>query len=102
MFPIASDHGVSRLSLGPVLGMREARPLRNALEVARAQGLPLVLDAQPVERVSTASVQLLVAFAAAMEQAGLQLRLSRPSQAFLTAFSDLGLDPIIKTWSVEE
>jgi anti-anti-sigma regulatory factor len=102
MFSILVDHGVSRLSLTPVLGMREARPLKEALEEVLAKGLPVVLVAQLVERVSTACAQLLVAFAVAMEQAGLPLRLSRPSQAFLATFSELGLDPILKKWSVEE
>jgi chemotaxis protein CheX len=102
MFAIVADHGVSRLSLTPVLGMREARPLKQALEEALAKGLPVILVAQPVERLSTACAQLLVAFAAAMEQAGLPLRLSRPSQAFLASLSELGLDPILKKWGVEE
>ena len=70
MFSIVVDHGVSRLSLAPVLGMREARPLQDALEEPLAKGLPLTLHAQPVERLSTASAQILVAGAAALEQGG--------------------------------
>jgi anti-anti-sigma regulatory factor len=102
MFSIVVDHGAPRLSLTPVLGMREARPLKEALLEAPAKGLPVILVAQRVERLSTACAQLLVAFAAAMEQAVLPLRLSRPSQAFVASFSELGLDPILKKWSVEE
>jgi len=102
MFSIAIDNGVARLPLGPVLGMREAQPLKQALQEALAKGLPLVLEAHLIERMSTACAQVLVAFAAAKEQASLPPRLSRPSAAFLAAFGTLGLDPIIRTWTVEE
>jgi chemotaxis protein CheX len=102
MFSIAIDNGVCRLSLNPVLGMREAQPLKDALQEALSKGLPLILDAHSIERLSTACAQILLAFAAAMEQAGLPFRLSRPSATFLAAFSALGLDPIIRTWTVEE
>jgi hypothetical protein len=83
MFSIVVEHGASRLALRPILGLWETRPLKQVLDEGLSKDQPLILDAQPALRLPSACAQRLVRFPAAEEQAGLRLRLSRPSHAFL-------------------
>src|SRR5262245_18718679 len=81
MSPFAAniDDGSVRLCLLPSMDLRAATPLKAALDDALGHTLPLVVDAGPVERMSTACIQILIAFVAAAGKAGLGVTFRQPS-----------------------
>jgi chemotaxis protein CheX len=103
MSPFAAniDDGSVRLCLLPSMDLRAATPFKAALDDALGQALPLVVDAGQVERMSTACIQILIAFVTAAGKAGLGVTFRRPSVSFITAFESLGLAPVIAHWNVE-
>lgn len=100
-FQVAASESGSRLGLLPVMDLRVAPAFRSTLLDLIAQGRPLEIAADDVERLSTPCIQVLLAGAAAMEKAGIPFRIVGPTDAFIAAFDDLGLFPIIMKWQVE-
>lgn len=98
----STRRGICRVSLGSALDMRHAARLKQALEQALAKGREIKVDAGPVERLSTACVQILIAATVAMEKAGIPFTLLHPSEAFIEAFNDLGLHPVLMQWNIEK
>jgi chemotaxis protein CheX len=98
--PSASD-GSLHVCLQPAMDLRAAAPLKAALDDALVKAMPLVLDAGPVERMSTACIQILLTFVEAARQAGIGVTFRRPSPPFLRAFESLGLAPVIAHWNME-
>lgn len=103
MKPIRTStrRGICRVSLGSVLDIRQAERLKQVLGQALENGNQIKVDASPVERLSTACAQILIAATAAMETAGIPFTLLHPSQDFVDAFDDLGLLPVLKQWNIE-
>lgn len=90
----------NRLSLTPVLDLRVAEPLLQAFREAVEHGGELVIDASMVERMSTPCIQILLAATAELETKGVPFSLFGPTDAFIEAFDDLGLFPVLMKWKV--
>ena len=86
---------------GECLGMRSVRVLKEKLDHVRAQGRGCEIDCSGAERVSTAGIQILLAFFNDMKAAGLPSRISNPSMELLTALEDLGLKANANDWFEE-
>ena len=82
-----------RLDLGSSQTMQSAEDLHIALMEVAERALPLVIEASSIERLSTVSVQLLLAAQRTLADRGSSLVVRRPSEAFLAAFRDLGIAP---------
>lgn len=89
------------VELPPALELRTAQSLKQALLEALARAGPLRIDAAAVVRVSTACVQILVAFVEAARQAGISVAFRHPSPPFLNALESLGLAPVTAHWKME-
>jgi anti-anti-sigma regulatory factor len=80
-----------------VLDLVQARELRDDMIRMLAQGA-MVLDAGSVERMSTPSLQVLLATGRAAESAGSGFQIVNASEGFRAAVSDLGLEAEFKNW----
>ncbi len=96
-----TDNG-AEIELASVMDMRAADPLKTALLEALAGQQPLSIKADAVDRMSTPCIQVLVAGATAMQRTDMPFKLTGPSQAFIDAFNDLGLFPVLKQWDIEK
>ncbi|MDF3809596.1 MULTISPECIES: STAS domain-containing protein [Rhodopseudomonas] len=83
--------------LPQMLDLPQANGLRDDLIQLLAQGA-VVLDAAAVERMSTPSVQVLLAAGRAADAAGSELQIVNASEAFRAAIDDLGLRAEFKNW----
>ena len=92
---------VSPIEIGVVADLAAAAPLRAALLAAIERRLPVVIDASAVTSLSAACVQVLVSGARALADAAVPFTLRQPSDAFVDAFSDLGLFAQLMEWPVE-
>jgi chemotaxis protein CheX len=90
----------SRITLGAVLDIRAAAPLRDALQKAVKRGKPILIDAGQVARLSTPCIQVLLA-AGKDGDAAARMTLVQTSDAFVSAFSDLGLFANLMSWQAE-
>ena len=99
MFEISD--GRQYLGFPPSLDLKATKPLKQALGQALERGLPIVIDACDVERLSTTCAQVLVAFEKAARTADTAVTFRRPSAAFTAAFEILGLGPIVSRWNLE-
>jgi len=97
---LASGKKDSRITLGAVLDIRAAAPLRDVLQKAVKRGKPILIDAGQVARLSTPCVQVLLA-AGKDGGAVAPLTLVQTSDAFVSAFSDLGLFANLMSWQAE-
>ncbi len=84
---------MSAVPLGDDLGIEAATDLKQHLAPHVAQAGSLALDAGAVQRVHTASLQVLCSFVRQREQAGLRTDFSAVSQSFRDAARLLGLGP---------
>ena len=90
------------LTLDPVLDLRAAAPLKDALLQGLERKIPLLIDAGQVNRMSTACVQVLTAFMLEAQKIGTSLSLKNSSTAFDAAFADLGLAHILSGIKTQE
>ena len=81
--------------LDQVLDLRAAAGLKERLLQLLGEGRPLTIDASRVARISTACIQVIIAFVIAARHAGLPLTIAPTSTAFDAAFAGLGLDGVI-------
>jgi anti-anti-sigma regulatory factor len=79
------------LELGPDLGIEGAAELKDALAAQIDSGRSVVLDLSQVERVHSASLQLLHAFIRERQAAGRKTRIADPSPTFAEAARVLAL-----------
>ena len=82
------------LSLPSELDLRQASALQETLLAGLNRGVALCLDAAGVTRMSTASVQVLIAFVVAAGQRGIPVTIRTPSPVFQAAFALLGLSAV--------
>ena len=88
------------LNMGCSLDLQTADALAELLREAVNAGQSVVIDATSVERVSTSAVQLLLATDRALAAAGCTLALSNPSDPFLAAFAECGIQPDEMSWTI--
>ena len=92
---------VSPIEIGAIADLPAAAPLRAALLAALERRLPVIIDASAVTSLSAACVQVLVSGARDLAEAAVPFTLRQPSDAFVDAFSDLGLFAQLMEWPVE-
>ena len=95
-----TDEGV-QLGLVASMDLRAAEPLLHSLHEILGQGGKVVIDAAAVDRLSTPCVQILLSAAQHMEQHGIPFVIRSPSDAFVSAFDDLGLFSFLMKWPVQ-
>lgn len=100
-FTVTKTDDATQLGLVASMDLRAAEPLLHSLHEMMAQGGKVVIDASPVERLSTPCVQILLSAAQHMEQHGIPFVVKSPSDAFVTAFDDLGLFSFLMKWPVQ-
>ena len=83
------------LALDPVLDLRSAGPLKEALQQGLGREIPLLIDAGAVTRMSTACVQVFTAFVLETQKTGVSLSLKNSSSTFDAAFENLGVAGIL-------
>lgn len=96
-----TDDG-AEIELASVMDMRAAEPLKTTMLEALAAQRPLSIKADAVDRMSTPCIQVLIAAATAMQRTEMPFKLTGPSDAFIDAFNDLGLFPVLKQWDIEK
>lgn len=77
--------------LEPVLDIANATSFHERLERALADNPQLVLNGEGVERVTTPSIQLILAAALSLQEGGGRLLIENPSDVLKQAIEDLGL-----------
>jgi chemotaxis protein CheX len=88
--------------LAAVADMAVARDAAAALRHALARQAPVVIDAAAVEEMSTPCAQALACAATSFAGANVALAFRRPSDAFIAAFSRIGLYAAMMQWSFVE
>lgn len=90
---LKEGNGRLEVDLPAVLDLPMAADLRDTLldALSRDSAADVVLKAAQVERISTATVQVVLAAAAGFAMAARRLEVEAPSRAFVTAFAQLGL-----------
>lgn len=89
----------TELNLPPVMDLMAAPLLHEQILDRVKQGSgDLVLSAVAVERVTTPCVQVLLAAAKSLDEAGAQLKIIKPTEAFLDAMKVLGLEEQSEIW----
>ena len=90
------------IALAAVADMAAARDVTAALREALERQAPVVVDAAAVEELSTPCAQALAAAAASFAGANIALAFRQPSDAFIAAFSRIGLYAAMMRWSFVE
>jgi chemotaxis protein CheX len=88
--------------LSAVADMAVARDVAEALRGALERQAPVVIDAAVVEEMSTPCAQVLASAAASFAGANVALAFRQPSDAFIAAFSRIGLYAAMMQWSFVE
>jgi len=88
--------------LAPILDIRASRQLKSDLSAFVGDTDRLIVDASAVERVSTACVQVLMAFFSIVRSGGEMPVMSNPSRALERAFEDLGISEKLRQWALEK
>jgi len=84
------------LALAAILDLRAAKALKDMLAAGLSGPGPVRIDAGAVTRLSTAAIQVLAAFLAAMGRAKRRVTIVKPSPAFVAGFEILGLSSLIQ------
>lgn len=101
-FGIVKTDDAIQLKLAATMDLRAAEPLLQSLQEGLGMGgSKMVVDASAVDRLSTPCVQVLIAGLQHMEQNGTPFVIKSPSDAFVSAFDDLGLFSYLMKWPVE-
>ena len=98
---LTAKGNTAKIVLPEILDFSAAGSLKTALEGALSGGRSFKLDAKNVERLSTPCVQVLIAAERAMKAADVPFTLSKPSDAFIDTFNDLGVFSHLKQWTIE-
>lgn len=85
---MSSDLAIATVSLGPVLDLQAAEPLRAELMALR--GRPLSVDASQVQRFGGLCLQVLASARKTWIEDGLALRLEQPSEPFTEQLQAFG------------
>lgn len=100
-FTISKTDDATQLNLVASMDLRAADPLLHSFHEIMGQGGRVVIDASAVDRLSTPCVQILLSAVQHMEQHDIPFVIRSPSDAFVTAFDDLGLFSYLMKWPVQ-
>lgn len=81
----------TRIQLDRISDISKIEALHERLEALLGSAASVDIDAAPVERVDTATLQLLTVFFRALDRHHLQARILNPSRAFIDTAHLLGL-----------
>jgi anti-anti-sigma regulatory factor len=95
------ESGRTQLDMRSVMDASSVHELHDVLKHALEDHKPLVINAEPIERITTPVIQILASAKLSFEQANVKIVLKAPSDAFVAAFDDLGLFPILMRWETE-
>lgn len=95
----SEDTDLVRLGLPADLDLPMAQTLVDSLRHAFASARAIRIDAEAVERISTACVQALVAASNQSAENGVTFAIVQPSVVVVEACEDLGLSAWLKQWS---
>jgi len=90
------------IALAPMTDLSAAAQLKAALIELMDSDDPMAIDASQVSHLTTPCVQILVAAARGAAEQGRDVIIHKPSDAFITAFDDLGLFAELKEWRIQE
>lgn len=93
---MAQDTGHETLVLHQMLDLRSAPELQRRLVAALLTQGTLTIDASAVARMSTAALQLIIAFLAAARAKGIKVVISGVTASFASAFEAMGLDHLLE------
>ncbi|WP_042443084.1 STAS domain-containing protein [Azospirillum sp. B510] len=93
------EDGRLRLGLPSDLDLPMAQPLLDSLRAALKASADVTVQADAVERVSAACVQVLVVAARDSAERGTAFAVAAPSEILSEACEDLGLAAWLKQWS---
>ncbi len=93
------EGGQVRLGLPSDLDLAMAQPLADALRHALSGSSPVEVQADAVERISTACIQALIAASRHAAGKGLTFVVARPSETLSETCDDLGLAAWLSEWS---
>lgn len=95
----SEEAGRVRLGLPGDLDLPMAQPLVDSLRHGLGTSADVTVQADAVERVSTACVQALLAASRHAAESGQSFIIAKPSEALAEACDDLGLSAWLKQWS---
>ena len=95
----SEEAGQVRLGLPSDLDLAMAQPLVDSLRHGMGTSENVLVQAEGVERVSTACVQALLAASRQAADAGQTFVIANPSEVLAEACDDLGLSAWLKQWS---
>ncbi|WP_448189311.1 STAS domain-containing protein [Azospirillum sp. sgz301742] len=95
----SEEAGQVRLGLPSDLDLAMAQPLVDSLRHGFGTSTDVLVQADAVERISTACVQALLAASRQAVDAGQTFIIAQPSEVLAEACDDLGLSAWLKQWS---
>lgn len=98
-FDIKVENDNAHIKLLSILDMSAADDLLESLKVCVGKYQKLILDAGDVERVSTPCIQVLLAAASKMAEAGGHFSVKNVTPNFERGMRELGLSEHLKNWS---
>ena len=96
MEDLSSEHV---LTLPAVLDLNNAAGLKTSLRDRFEKDDAIVIDCSEVTRITTPAVQILLSLGKSIGPEGPTPVFLRPSEAFCSAFRDLGLQDQLSSWS---
>ncbi|GLQ06964.1 STAS domain-containing protein [Sneathiella chinensis] len=91
----------TQVNLPPILNLGAAETLREKLLPTLALGADVIVDAATVETLTTPCLQVLLSLDKSLTEDGRTLILTNPTPAVTQAFDDLGLEEVLKKWSLQ-
>lgn len=98
-FAVTDEKEGTVLSLGVMLDAGSATELHQALEKVLGKDDGLILDGGDVERISTASLQLILAASRYCDEHNNVFTLQNPSDTLCQGLTDLGMGDELKRWT---
>jgi len=99
-FELSSTDEGTMVGLQPILDIRVADALKQTFLEAAEAGKPVTIDATMVERIFTPCIQVILAATEALEEKEVAFSFKAPTEAFVSAFDELGLFPTMMKWKV--
>jgi len=99
-FEVSSTDDGTVVGLQSILDIRIADALKQTFLEALEAGKPVTIDATMVERIFTPCIQVILAATEAFEEKELEFSFKTPTEAFVSAFDELGLFPTMMKWKV--